>query len=282
MFERMENNNIWVGPEAQRKIDAIIEGGAENLHVLADFDRTLTLPSNYTSWAVLAASGLFPQEYVDRRQELFDQYHPFEIDPDVDHVLRNEKLVEWWQKHLDLIIEFKITKDQIAEVAAKPEFFKLRPGVKEALAELNDKGIPVIIVSAAVGNFIQSLLDREGLDYSNIHIISNILQFDEEGIVTGIETYETPIHVGNKDEKDLPPIVKELINGRENVIVLGDTIDDIKMANLPQTDTVLTIGFLERNIEANRPSFRNAFDLVLEDEQPFDGVNEIINKLRTK
>ena len=44
-------------------------------------------------------------------------------------------------------------------------------------------------------------------------------------------------------------------------------------AGVEDPDTVLTIGFLNMNIEKNLPVYQNKFDVVLVDDQTMDFLN---------
>lgn len=271
-------SKIFYGPKIEEKIKKILADGPNQLHVLADFDRTITLPSSSTSWATFTASKLLPEVYAKKRNELFDFYHPFEIDPKLDLPTKRLKMAEWWRKHLELIMEYKPTLAHFQEISRDKNFFSLRPGTDHVLRLLSEMEIPVIIVSAGIGNFIQLFLEANGLLFSNIHIVSNIFTFDADGIVNGISDPENLVHVANKNERALPDNLQNLLHNRNNALILGDTLEDLQMADLTEKELLLSVGFLERNPEEYRQIFREKFDLVLEDQQPMDEVLKIIRQ----
>ena len=51
---------------------------------------------------------------------------------------------------------------------------KYRNGAKEFLKKMNEFNVPVIIISAGIGNVIEEFLKLENDYYENIKIISNI------------------------------------------------------------------------------------------------------------
>ena len=114
--------------------------------------------------------------------------------------------------------------------------------------------------------------------------VSNFLLFDEEGNVIGMsESDDDMIHMYNKAD-----MVKKKTKGgnnglRKNVILIGDSLGDLDMAaGVEDPDTVLTIGFLNKNIEKNLPVYQNKFDVVLVDDQTMEFPNlllaEILNQ----
>ena len=114
--------------------------------------------------------------------------------------------------------------------------------------------------------------------------VSNFLLFDEEGNVKGMsESDDDMIHMYNKAD-----MVKKKTKGgnndlRKNVILIGDSLGDLDMAaGVENPDTVLTIGFLNKNIEKNLPVYQNKFDVVLVDDQTMEFPNlllaEILNQ----
>merc|ERR1712111_192565 len=81
----------------------------------------------------------------------------------------------------------------------------------------------------------------------------------------------TMIHVYNKNENAIhdSEYFKGL-QGRDNVILMGDSIGDLQMAEgVANTGAVLKIGFLNNMSTAEKrlPSFLSGFDMVLLDDQ---------------
>ena len=74
--------------------------------------------------------------------------------------------------------------------------------------------------------------------------MSNILRY-ENGILNGFDT-DNMIHVFNKNESALKGTdYYEKVHDRTNIIVMGDSLGDARMANgAPSHAKVLKIGFL--------------------------------------
>lgn len=247
----------------------------DKVHVLTDFDRTLTKGDSKTSWSLLMHSGLMPEGYSKKRMEYYNIYRPIEINYELPEELRKVKLKEWWGKHLELFRKFKLSEDIVNRIVQNKELMAFRNGAKEFLDICKSKDIPVIIISAGIGNFITKFLEYHNCLSENVKIISNFIDF-ENGVAVGFKN--TIIHPLNKDEHDLPKPVKELITSRPNTIMLGDNIGDIRMILDENKERALKIGFLEEDINVNAEIFRENFDMVCMDNCSLDCVNEILIK----
>ena len=66
---------------------------------------------------------------------------------------------------------------------------------------------------------------------------------------------------------------------RKNIILLGDNVADVNMANSNDLDGILKIGFLEENIEENKDIFVKNFDVVGVDNVGYDELSKKIKIL---
>ena len=142
---------------------------------------------------------------------------------------------------------------------------------------MHQKNIPVIIISAGIGNFIKQFLIKNNCDYNNIFIVSNFIKF-ENGIAVGVKDNIT--HSLNKNAVYLPNEVKEVINARKNIILFGDTSSDVLMAKEEDRLEALKVGFLEEKVEENKKYFIEKFDLVCTNNTGFDDLKEYISLLK--
>lgn len=231
----------------------------ESIYVLMDFDRTITNVNSEASWGILSKSSLVSPNYVSERQELFDYYRPIEIDENMEDNLKSSYMLEWWEKHINLFIKHKISSDMIDEAVSNIHVMEFRDGAYEFLSKLNKRNIPVIIISAGIGDFVKQFLIKNNCYFDNIHIVSNFLTF-ENGMATGISG--DIIHSLNKNSASIPLSVKQLISGRSNIILFGDVCGDVKMANDEDRGNAFKIGFLDINEKGNMESYKMAFDVV--------------------
>ena len=84
-----------------------------SIHIVTDFDRTLTPGNSESSLGILSKSGLVTKEYMDERQKLYDYYRPIEIDEEMDYETKNRLMTEWWNKHIGLLIKYKMSEEII-------------------------------------------------------------------------------------------------------------------------------------------------------------------------
>ncbi len=248
----------------------------DNLYVVADFDRTITDGSSKTSWSILADSDLVPKSYVTERQELYDYYRPIEISDTLPYAYKLQMVKEWFQKHIELFVKYQITKE-IFDEAAKLRVMKFRPYAKEFMEFLYENNIPLIIISAGIGNFIESFLEYNDCNFDNIYISSNKIIF-KEGIAVGVD--ENIIHSFNKNEVSLPNDILEKIKNRDNVLLLGDQISDLKMVNKDNHNVVISVGFLAS--DTSKDTMIANFDIVCGEDDNYDDVKKLVFKLNNK
>ena len=116
---------------------------------------------------------------------------------------------------------------------------------------------------------------------SNTKIVSNFLAFDADtGKVSGIEG--PMIHVFNKNESAVhdSPYFKE-ISDRHHIILLGDSVGDLKMADgaAEDAEAMLSVGFLNHHFEERLNEYMDRFDVVLVDDQSMDAVNAVLGEI---
>ena len=271
---RKEKDMISIKKET---LERIKQWSDSSIYILTDFDRTITVGNSDSSWSILSKSDMVPKEYVAERQEFFNYYRPYEIDESLDYETKNRLMTEWWNKHIGLFIKYKLSEEVINNAARNLRVMAFREGAKEFLESMNDRNIPVIIISAGIGNFIEQFLIMNDCNFPNIFIVSNFIKF-ENGIAVGVS--DNIIHSLNKNEVSLPEEIKTLIKNRPNIILLGDSISDIRMANEDARTNALKIGFLEEKIEENKPYFDEQFDVVCTDNTDYNELSAQIRILR--
>jgi len=96
----MENNTYISNLDSlNQKIEQMKKQGASNLHIVSDFDRTLTknfhegekLPS---AVSLIRSGGYLTKDYPEKAYALFDKYHPYEIDLSIPFEERSKKMTE--------------------------------------------------------------------------------------------------------------------------------------------------------------------------------------------
>ncbi len=278
-------NIVISHPERLEELKAALKnGGLEGLHVLADFEKTLTSASregNPTSSliGILSEEKCLTPDYAREADILFRKYLPIERDPKIPVEEKKQAMEEWWRIHFELLIKTGITKDHLRKVAQSKRI-RLREGCGEFLDLLNQYHIPLVILSASgLGNdVIPMLLEQEGKLYGNIHIISNAFIWDENGKANGVK--QPVIHSLNKDETVLRelPFYHE-IAARKNVLLLGDNLHDIDMARGFPYKHLVKIGFLNEGVKENLEYYQQEYDVVILNDGSMEYVNELVREI---
>ncbi|MBU4275019.1 hypothetical protein KKE19_04385 [Patescibacteria group bacterium] len=282
----MQEKLIITNPEnLERTKKAIAKSGAEKLHILSDFDRTLikafvnreSVPSLIS---VLYNQNHLTPDYGPKAQELHKKYHVIEVDPKVPKTEKKKAMLEWWTLHFDLLIKSGLNKKDLEKVV-NSEKIKFREGFSEFADFLKKRNIPLIIISSSgLGTDpIAMCLEREKKLYDNIHIISNVFKWNKNGKAVSIKQ---PIIYGmNKDEtiiQNYPEVFSEIKN-RKNIILLGDNLDDVGMAQGFDYDNLIKIGFLNDKIKENLEYYKKTFDVLILNDGSLEFVNILLKDL---
>ncbi len=273
----MENILISDSIEFDKKIKAFIKDGSSSIQVVSDFDKTLTKAFTdgkkcMSSYAILRENKYLGEEYSSKAFALFDRYHPFEISTELTFEEKKQKMDEWWDAHLKLLIEKKINKKIFQDIAEK-DYIKMRLGLEKFIGILNKHQIPLLIFSAGLGDIIKEVLKKKGFLKENIKIIANFFKFNENGNVIGYN--QDIVHVFNKNSIEHDEDIPE----RKNVILLGDNIEDLGMLEGLSYDTILKIGFLNEKIDERKEMYLKNFDLLVLNDGNFNKINEILEKI---
>eukprot|EP00756_Hemistasia_phaeocysticola_P051888 Hpha_TRINITY_DN27061_c0_g1::TRINITY_DN27061_c0_g1_i1::g.33230::m.33230/K01081/E3.1.3.5; 5'-nucleotidase len=244
------------------------------LCIISDFDRTLTrcfLPSgghSLSAYGVFENCATFSQHYQKRVGELKDKYYKIEIDP---HLTVEEKLPhmhDWYKAAHDLLLDEEVLETSAAHAAEKCDSVALREGAAELLEKCQAKKIPVLVMSAGMGNVIVELL-RKLLPFKmceSTGVIANWLKFNEQGRLCG---YSEPLlHMYNKSLDNATDEVQEQIKACDCCLLLGDGIGDAEMGHGHDWDTVLRVGFLNEKVEERVEQYKAVFDAVLLGDAP--------------
>jgi len=282
----MENIIISDKNKYEEIIRNISEWGFSNLHILSDFDKTLT--KEFINWekrpsliSVLRRQNILWEDYSKKAYELFDYYNPIEIDPNIDIKEKKIQMTIWWEKHLDLLVHSWLKRQDI-DKAINSWIIRFREWVKDFLKKMQVENVPVIIISAnglwSDSNYL--FLEQNNVLFDNIKVISNSFIWDENWIAV---SYNKPvIHVFNKDEtvlKSFPDIYGNIV-ARKNVILLWDSLGDPGMITWFDYDSLLKIWFLNDKIDELLEEYKKNYDVVIIWDWEFDFVNEIIWEIK--
>ncbi len=245
----------------------------ENLNndyfVITDFDHTLTTPKSETS------VGLIPHyiggELFEKRTVIYNQYRPLELDYTLGKEEKAKVMKEWAQKSFKLLAEY-ITKESVDKAVETADIY-LRKGAKEFLQEMNEKNIPVVVMSSGVGNIVKEFLRKEKCLFENMTITSNFFEFEDGKTKIDLDNI---MATSNKEYKKIPEEIRNNLNTKSKALLFGDLIEDIKMMDEGKLQNTLTFAFLDENSDENLEKYRTCFDVVLTNESNFNDVNNII------
>ena len=259
------------------KIDKCNKWEENSIYVLTDFDRTITSADSYVSWDILSKNNLVSSDYITAVKNLYNFYRPIEINEKLSESYRSKYMVDWWNEEIKLFIKYGLNEDIINEASCNMHLISFRDGGKEFLKNMKDRNIPVIIISAGIGNFIEKFLKYNDCYYDNIYVLSNFLKFCDKRIVG---FHGNIIHSLNKNVVSLPNNIRDLISLRNNIILMGDNVADVNMAKYNDRDNALKIGFLEENVDINKNVFLDNFDVICTNNTGFDELSKKIKVLK--
>lgn len=268
---------------AQKK-RAIQEAGKAAWFIISDFDRTLTYGTfngkkTPSIISLLRDGNHLSEDYAEKAHQLFDHYHAIECDSSLPLEYRKAQMWEWREKHDELLIASKLRLADLKDIAQNGHL-QLRKSVGECLRKLDENWIPLVIFSASgCGDAIPLFMQYNACDFPNISYVINRFSRDEIGFAKGIEG--EIIHALNKDEWVFSkfPKLREKLEKRKNVILIGDGLGDAEMAQGSNHETLLKIWILTLETPELLKAYEEAFDLVLIGDDDFDEIKALIDEL---
>ncbi|NWS48676.1 5NT3B nucleotidase, partial [Probosciger aterrimus] len=267
-------------------IRSLKEQGTSKLQVISDFDMTLSrfgcngrrCP---TSHNILNDSRVISEDGRKKLKDLLHYYYPIEIDPNRTLEEKQPLMVEWWSRVHELLTQQNIRKGDIAQIVRESGVM-LRDGFKELFDQLHKYNVPLFIFSAGVGDVLEEIIRQANVFHSNINVVSNYMDFDENGVLT---RFKGPlIHAYNKNNSVLQGTEYfQQLSTRTSIILLGDSMGDLTMADgVPSVENILKIGFLNDKVEERRGKYLDAYDIVLERDETLDVANGILRYILTE
>jgi 5'-nucleotidase len=243
-----------------KKIEKIIKDGKNKLHLLVDFDRTLTIGRDKTgkdiaSWEILASH--LPPKGLAKQHKLYEKYRPLELSGKMTH----EEAINWASQVLNIVVENEISLMEIeTDFQQKTD---IRPHAKKLLIFSKKLGIPTVILSAGIKEIID--LWAKTYQVSPALVLATKLITDRNGKI--IDWDKNIVHVKNKREhghEELTKIKKQ----RPNIILIGDAIEDADMAEGDENVLRIRIFNPREDEKANLKEFTKAtfekYDLMIE------------------
>lgn len=241
-------------------------------YIVTDFDRTITSFESVDSWD--ASGSLLGEEFIKNSEELYQKYAPIELDYTISIQEKNKAMEKWYEECMNNYYNYNLTLEKLNKSIenSKLEFKK---GAKKFLEQANKNNIPVIILSAGIGNVIEKFLKDNNCYFENMYIISNFIEFDSNGNMIKFDNSKI-IHTLNKTlENHLPEAWQKKIDEKEKALLFGDLIEDLNMLPQEKRKYAITFGFLRENQKEKYQIYSNNFDITLVGQ---DANFEILNK----
>jgi 5'-nucleotidase len=265
-----EDNIVIPDPDSvERIVKRIIDGGIGDLQVVADFDRTIT--AHYVNGrrgaschGIVESCVSLSAEYRAKTSELFDHYYPLEVTPDLSREEKIPIMKEWYEKNHCALMREDFRKRYILDAVATANV-DLREGAREMLGLCKTHDIPLLIFSAGIGNVIKPVIQAKWGELGpNSYIVSNWMVFDPEQHDRCVGFKAPLIHMFNKDESHVvhTPFY-DRIKSRPCVVLMGDGLGDVTMADGVPHEAVLKIGFLNAKVDELLEAYKVAFDVVV-------------------
>ncbi|DAZ99382.1 TPA: hypothetical protein N0F65_005284, partial [Lagenidium giganteum] len=262
-----------------RKWKKFTTDGIDKLLVITDFDYTLTPFTNpdgqrgSSSHGVLTHCSVMDPSVPALGRELFLHYYPIEQSA----TLTNEEK-----------LPFLMTREMIRQ-AVEENGVHFRSGFHEIFRVLADANVPTLLFSAGLYDVIHEILDQEyaktthSKPPSNVHVVGNMMQFDENGKCVGFDG--KLIHSLNKNASvllDTPFWHHCQMERRHNILLLGDSLGDANMAKgLDYTeDEIIRIGVLNSYVPERLQDYLDTFDVVLTNDASLHAVELLLHQVQ--
>ncbi|KAG2219161.1 hypothetical protein INT45_002352 [Circinella minor] len=272
----------------KEKLTKIIGDGRSNLHFISDFDMTMSrywtrdkvtgaLERNPSCHGIPSLYSKMDPKFKSVTDNFLATYYPIEVNKTMTREEKTPFMIEWWNKTHNALVGQNITRDDIRGMAEETPV-ELRPGINTVLELCYARAIPFLVFSAGIGDIIDEVLKEHGLMFPNMHTVSNMMEFNENGICIAFK--EPLIHVFNKSEFQLEVTpYHKTIEDRTNVILMGDSLGDLQMSQGVRHDLCLNIGFCNHDWESLEERYIDAFDIVIMRDANFDPVIDILEYL---
>ncbi|KAI9188173.1 hypothetical protein H9P43_002564 [Blastocladiella emersonii ATCC 22665] len=274
------------------KVAQLLADGPSHLHIISDFDMTMTKylvngERGPSSHAVVTRSSTVSKKFRDDTDAMYKKYYPIEIDPAMPRSEKYKVMEQWWTEAHEIIVAERISEADLKTMVAETPM-TWRACLHDLMRRTGELDIYFLVFSAGIKNLIKEILAANGLLLPHVHVESNEMFFDP---ATGIVTHfsEPPIHTLNKSEVVLsdPSLLDpsntsaearhaRAIQGRNNVLLMGDSLGDAAMADGVEHGVCLRVGFCNHNTDKFLDQFLDAFDVVVLNDVGFDWVQALM------
>ncbi len=110
-------------PALTAKLDRLVQGGRERLHVISDFDMTLTKWGDAQGKRSVSSHGILTRatshttpEFKARTSAYYDRYYPMEVSTALSPADKVKAMEEWWSLAHDELLKLKLTRAHIRDM----------------------------------------------------------------------------------------------------------------------------------------------------------------------
>ena len=239
-----------------------------------DFDRTITKSDSETSWSIFEHSSLISEDYKIKSIELYNYYRQIEIDINIDSNLKNKYMEEWVYKQLELLSNYCSSDDMFKQLVRESDSITFRYGLDKFFQKLSKLNIPIIVISAGLGNVVKEALIYHNCFYDNVNLISNMLKFENNRIKLDTHLVSST----NKTNLFISDDIYRNINGKENIILFGDQLSDLLVFENFDIQNRLSIGFLSDDTTKLLEDYKKVFSIVCSSDENYDNINKVLIK----
>lgn len=204
------------------------------------------------------------------------KYFSIVYDKNIPRETRHEGIIPWWKALHEELIGQKLTKEKLREIILESNF-AFRHGIFDFFKATADYNITLAISSAGIIGIIQQ----------SIELLKSITPIKDPLYYGSGEEYDNELLVKFKD-----PVITTLnkssiithencpfIGKNSNVILLGDTLDDLYITENLQLDNLITIGFFNSETKIPKEEYSKQFDVTILEDGDLTYVTDLIKRL---
>lgn len=260
----------------EEKCGQILAGGADKLQFIVDFDRTTTRYLGPNGLKGSSCHGIVERRRSEallaKAEALNKFYYPIEIDARLSIAEKTPYMEQWYHAVNALLVEAGMSRADLVE-DVRDANVQLRPGLRNMLDFAARHDVPVTVFSAGIGDVLREvLLQHYGPLPARLHIVSNWMAWSGPGPDARLVGFSEPlVHMFNKNVKDSNMAAAPWfpsVTSRPHVVLMGDGLGDVTMADGLDAACVLRLGYLNDNVDALLPAFNAVYDAVHLQDSP--------------
>ena len=106
-----------------------------NYYIVIDFDKTITASNSLDSWMAVIDFNIYGETCKKEIQKLNAKYAPIELDYQISKNEKEQYMIEWYQKSMDILYRYGLTKSNLQKALTRGGLI-LREGAKKFFKNL--------------------------------------------------------------------------------------------------------------------------------------------------